>query len=224
MKWTARRDRDCLALATGERPTGVVKSREVRVQAAHHLAGRRPPWRHRRGCPPGSPVSRPRNTLAGASTIVGQRQGLVDASRCPNALASRGIVDGGRLALDQDLARVCRCAPESVRMRVDFPAPLPPTRPDDLARLEVDVHVVDGMDAAEGNADVAASPPAACVSLPVRLAASSKSSSRLQSRPSARRRLACRGRPPTIRTMPATTSWVGEFTAVEAHARSEATA
>ena len=40
-------------------------------------------------------------------------------------------------------------------MSVDLPAPLPPTRPDDLALVEIDVDVIDGVHAAEGDADVA---------------------------------------------------------------------
>ena len=45
-------------------------------------------------------------------------------------------------------------APESVCIRVDFPAPLPPTTAT-TAGVEVDADVFDGVDAAEGHADVA---------------------------------------------------------------------
>jgi hypothetical protein len=46
------------------------------------------------------------------------------------------------------------CAPDRHRIRVVLPAPLPPTRPDDLARSQVDGDVLDRVNAAERDADV----------------------------------------------------------------------
>ncbi len=46
-------------------------------------------------------------------------------------------------------------APDSVRISVDLPAPLPPTRATTSPGVEVDADVVDGVDATEEHADVA---------------------------------------------------------------------
>ena len=46
-------------------------------------------------------------------------------------------------------------APDSTRISVDLPAPLPPTRPTTSPGVQVDGDAVDGVDAAERDADVA---------------------------------------------------------------------
>ena len=45
-------------------------------------------------------------------------------------------------------------APDSVCIRVDLPAPLPADEGDHLTRVEVHADTVDGVEAAEGHADV----------------------------------------------------------------------
>ena len=121
------RDRDGLALTSGQVPDRRREVGEVRVQAAHHLAGGvlHRPIVH--GPPPRHHLA-PEEHVGGRVDVVGQRQRLVDAFDVQGLGVAR-VGDRDRLAVDQDLPESARCAPDRVRMRVDLPAPLPPTRP-----------------------------------------------------------------------------------------------
>ena len=66
--------------------------------------------------------------VAGRRDVVGERQRLVDGLDL-EVLGVPRVADGRGPAVDDDLAESAGCAPESTRMSVVLPAPLPPTRP-----------------------------------------------------------------------------------------------
>ena len=87
--------------------------------------------------------------------VVGQGERLVDGLDVEGLGVAR-VADRDRLAVDAGSRRESAgCAPDSTRMRVDLPAPLPPTMPMTSPGVQVDGDVVDGVDATERDADVA---------------------------------------------------------------------
>ena len=133
--------------------TGDLEVLEPRVEAAHDLAGRR---LHRRVVE----VADARRELAaeehvrGGVDVVGQGQRLVDRLDAQRLGVAR-VADPDRLAVDEDLAGSAGWAPDSTRISVDLPAPLPPTRPTTSPGRRSTDDPVHGVDAAERDADVA---------------------------------------------------------------------
>src|SRR5688572_2251034 len=146
-------DRHGLALATRERHHGRLEVPEAWIQALHDVARRR---LHRGVVQRTDHVDEltAQEHVRGGIEVVGQRQGLVDALDS-EGLRFGGIADGGGLAFDTDLAAVGRLrAGEHLHER-GLPRSVAAHQSDHLTGLQVDVHAVDGMDAAEGDTDVA---------------------------------------------------------------------
>ena len=111
-----------------------------------------------------------------------------------------------RRAVDEDLAAVGSMRTGEHAHEGRLPGAVAAHETDDLAGVQVDRHVAHGMDAAEGDVDVAHLHERDAlgdghVALTIRRRGGD---------------CRCRSRPPTTRTMPATTFWVGEFTPMNA--------
>ena len=92
--------------------------------------------------------------VAGGIDVVGQRQLLVDRLD-PVLLRVARVVDRDRFAVDEDLARIRRVGARQRVHQGRLAGPVAADEGDDLARVEVHADAVDGVDAAEGHADVA---------------------------------------------------------------------
>ena len=142
-----------LALATRQRLDRGLEVPEPRVEAAHDLAGR---GLHR------GVVERPeaRGQLAAEEQVgrrvhvVRQRERLVDRLD-PQGLRVARVVDRDLLAVDEDLAGIGDVGTGQDPHQGRLAGAVAADQADDLAGVEVHVHPVHGMDAAERDADVA---------------------------------------------------------------------
>ena len=120
-------DRDRLALAAGQRLDRLGEVREVGVEPTHDLAGLGLHARVVERAQAGRLLPAEEH-VPGRVDVVGEREGLVDRLDV-EALASRGL----RIVTTWPSTRISPVsagwAPDSTRISVDLPAPLPPTRP-----------------------------------------------------------------------------------------------
>jgi hypothetical protein len=146
-------DRHRLALPARQRPHRRLEVLEPRVQPLHHLLRGRC---HRvvvERAAAGQQFPTEEDVPSGVD-VVGQGELLVDDLDPVRSRVAR-VVDDDRLAVDADLARVGRV---STRQRVHqrrLAGSVATDEGDHLAREQVDGHPVDGVDAAERDADVA---------------------------------------------------------------------
>ena len=147
------RNRDRLALAAGKRFHRLLEAAEMRVEPAHHLAGLGLHGRIVERAP-GRQQFAPEEDVGGGIDIVGERERLVDRLDAI-ALGIARASDRDRLAIDPDLAGI---GPVSAGQDLDqrrLAGAVVPEQPDDLAGMEIDADRIDGLDAAEGDRDVA---------------------------------------------------------------------
>ena len=155
LKWTAR------AMATDWRwpPdsdfTGHLEVLEVRVEPAHHLAGRGLHRRSRRAIPSAGRQLAAEEHVAPARRCCRPARASGRSSRCRSVLASRGLAIVTGLPSMRISPESAGCAPESVADQGRLAGAVAADEADDLARVEVERDVVDGVDAAEGDRDVA---------------------------------------------------------------------
>ena len=146
-------DRHRLALPAGQPPDGGLEVGEPRVEAAHHAPRRR---RHRRvvegtGASEDLPAE---EHVGGGVDIVGQRQRLVDRLDAERPGVT-GVADRAGVTVDENLAGVGRMRTGQRPHQRRLACAVPTHEGDDLAGVDVDVDVVDGMHAAERHADIA---------------------------------------------------------------------
>ena len=127
LKWTARAIATACRWPPDSDLTGVVKfvkfglSRPMTLRVASSIAPSS-------SVPQRVVISRPRNMLAGRVDVVGQGEGLVD--RLDVELLGVARVRDRRGSPSIRISpESAGWAPDSTRIRVDLPAPLPPTRP-----------------------------------------------------------------------------------------------
>jgi hypothetical protein len=196
------RDGHGLALPAGERDHGLLEALEVGVQPAHHLprlvlhrtvVERAPEVRHLAA----------QEHVGRRIDVVGERELLVDALDV-EVLGVARVADDPGLAVHQDLARVggMRSGERADQRRLACAVAADEAQ--HLPRIDVDAHVIHRVDAAERHPDVA--------HLDERHARFGGHRRTLHYLPPPRRRLYVSSPTATIRTMPATTFWVGEFT------------
>ena len=145
-------DGDGLPLPARQRPDRGLEVLEPRVQPLHDVAGGRRHGRVVEGAGERADLASEEHVARGVD-VVGEGEPLVDRLD-PVLLGVAGEVDGDRFAVDEDLARVRRVgAGERVDQR-RLAGAVPSDEGDDLARVEVHADSVDGVEAAEGDADV----------------------------------------------------------------------
>ena len=146
-------DRDRLALAAGQRLHRRLEALEVRVQPAHDLACR---GLHRRVVEGPVRVDElaAEEEVRRRVDVVGEGERLVDRLD-PERLRVARVRDLNRLAVQEDLARVgpVRAGQDPHERRLA--GAVAADEADDLAWVQVDDDVLDGVDATERHADVA---------------------------------------------------------------------
>ena len=153
LKWTAR------AMATAWRcppdsdPTGVLRlvnrglSRRITSRVADAIA-------ESSSAPVRVEHLAAEEHVGGGVDVVGERERLVDRLDPERSGVAR-VVDRHGLAVDEDLAGVGRMGAREHAHQRRLAGAVATDEGDDLAGVEVDADAVDGVDAAEGHADVA---------------------------------------------------------------------
>ena len=96
----------------------------------------------------------PEEHVAGCVDVVGQGELLIDHLDSLQSRITR-VVDDHRLAVDDDLPGVGRMSTRQCVHQRRLAGAVATDEGDDLARVEVDSHPVDGVQATERDADVA---------------------------------------------------------------------
>ena len=153
------RDRHRLPLAARQRLHRVLEAAEIRIEPPHHL----PRLRLHRDVVERAPARAqlaPEEQIGGGVDIVGERQRLIDRLDAVSLGVAR-IVDLRFLAVDEDRAAVALIGARQHLDQRRLAGAVVAEQADDLAGIEIDRGVVDRLDAAESDRDVASSRPAA---------------------------------------------------------------
>ncbi len=146
-------DRHRLPLATRQRRDRHLEVQETWVEPTHHLAGGVLHCRVVERPPPGRLLPSEEH-VAWSIDVLGEGQGLVDRLNPEGAGVTRRR-DLRPLAVDIDLARVCRMGTGERLDERGLAGAVAPDQRHHLAGEQIDGDAVHGMDATKGDADVA---------------------------------------------------------------------